>query len=293
MIPLEGRDLSDVTDCMEFLREAKCDQSTPPDLSGKRVVVLGGGNVALDVARSSMRLGTASTTILCLEDRAHMPAHEWEVQEAIEEGVQVITSGSAKVLLTGDDGSPMLEYADVATIDFTPEGRLIGFTLSDEPGKRIPADVVIVAVGLAPSSAAFAGELDLTPRKTIAADPETLRTSDPIVFAGGDVVLGPSIIVEAMGQGRRAAYHIDEMLQGNDDTPPLLGQDPRHRQGGAAGGGRRHPRSARRPPCGAYRAQERIQSFEGYEGTLHRRRGAAARPTAVSAAVGAPSARSA
>lgn len=263
MIPLTGRDLADVTDCMEFLRETKCPVEAP-DLAGQHVVVLGGGNVALDVARSAVRLGTASTTILCLEDRAHMPAHGWEVQEAEEEGVALITSASARSLLTDAAGKPALEYLAVGSIEFTPEGRLVRFQVAEGTERQIRADVVVLAVGLAPSTAAFAEELELTPQRTIRTDPETLRTSDPMVFAGGDAVLGPSIITEAMGQGRRAAYHIDRMLRGHSpivrfwDKPPVVDKAALLKE---SAGHTWLPPSAlrRRPP------HERVQSFETYE----------------------------
>jgi heterodisulfide reductase subunit A len=235
-----------------------------PDLAGRHVVVLGGGNVALDVARSAVRLGTASTTILCLEDREHMPAHAWEVQEATEEGVGLITSASAKSLLTDESGRPLLEYLAVGEIEFTAEGRLLGFKVAEGTEQRIRADVVILAVGLAPSTAAFAAELELTPQRTIRTDPETLQTSDPMVFAGGDAVLGPSIIVEAMGQGRRAAYHIDQMLRGSSaiarfwDKPPVVDKAALLAQ--QEGHSWQAPSALRRRP-----PHERVQSFEAYE----------------------------
>jgi heterodisulfide reductase subunit A-like polyferredoxin len=267
IIPLEGKDLANVTDCMEFLRETKCDVSEPPELGGRHVVVLGGGNVALDVARSAVRLGTASTTILCLEDREHMPAHAWEVQEAEEEGVGVITSASAKSLLVNESGEPMLEYLGVGTIEFTPEGRLVSFKVAEGTERQVRADVVILAIGLAPSTAAFAEELELTRQRTILTDPETLQTSDPIVFAGGDAVLGPSIITAAIGQGRRAAYHIDKMLRGHSpivrywDKPPVVDKEALLKE---QEGHTWLPPTAlrRRPP------RERVQSFEAYEDTF-------------------------
>ena len=264
MLPLEGSELTNVTECMAFLSTAKND-AEPPDLTGKHVVVLGGGNVALDVARSSVRLGSGSTTIVCLEDPDHMPAHAWEVQEAVDEGVVMVNSASAEAVVIDANGRPMLQCVEVATIDFTPEGRLVGFTLGDGPGQTIPADLVIVAVGLGPSTALFADELDLTPRKTIAADAETLRTSDPVVFAGGDVVLGPSIIVEAIGQGRRAAYHIDLMLQGRTALPRFWEKLPVVDKAAilaeAVG-------SSVRPPIALRYLPPRERGFDAYEGTL-------------------------
>lgn len=84
------------------------------------------------------------------------------------------------------------------------------------PGSEqaLPADVAVLAIGLRPGTAPFAGELERNRDETIRTDPETLATSRPAVFAGGDGVTGPSMIIQAIGQGKRAAFHIDRYLQG-------------------------------------------------------------------------------
>jgi heterodisulfide reductase subunit A len=91
---------------------------------------------------------------------------------------------------------------------------MMSFDVAAGTEHSIPADVVILAIGLAPSTEPFAAELELSPSKTIQVEAETLQTSDPMVFAGGDAVLGPSVMVQAMGQGRRAAFYIDRLLRG-------------------------------------------------------------------------------
>jgi heterodisulfide reductase subunit A len=221
LFPITGSDLDgiEVRDCMEFLREVD-PGSELPDLQGKQIVVLGGGNVALDVARTAVRMAPRSVTVLCVEPRDHMPSHEWEVQEAEEEGIRILASGSTQRIYKDNQGIGRLEYLEVPKVEYSPEGRMMSFEVAAGTEHSLPADVVILAIGLAPSTDPFAAELDLTPGKTIQVNPETLQTSDPMVFAGGDAVLGPSAMVQAMGQGRRAAFYIDRMLCGEPlDVP--------------------------------------------------------------------------
>ncbi|NQU41380.1 MAG: FAD-dependent oxidoreductase [Lentisphaerae bacterium] len=215
IIPIEGRELpgTEIQDCMRFLRETNVGDELP-DIKGKHMVVLGGGNVALDVARTAVRMEAASVSILCLEPREKMPAHGWEVEEADEEGVRICAGGATKRLYRDAEGQAQLEYLKVGTIEFTEEGKLKSFKATPGTEQSLPADIVVLAVGLGPSTDAFRDELGLTPGGIITVDDQTLQTSDPVVFAGGDAVLGPSIIVEAMGQGRRAAFYMDRMLRG-------------------------------------------------------------------------------
>lgn len=215
IIPITGSDLdcTDVRDCMQFLKEMYTADELP-DIKGKHVVVLGGGNVALDVARTAIRMAPESVTTVCVEPRDKMPAHEWEIQEAEEEGIRILASGSTKRIYRDEEGKGHLELLDVPKVEFSPEGRMIGFEVAAGTEQSIPADVVILAIGLAPSTDPFVDELALTAWKTIHVNAGTLQTSDPMVFAGGDAVLGPSAMVQAMGQGRRAAFYIDRMLRG-------------------------------------------------------------------------------
>ncbi len=215
MIPLEGRDLPDfeLQDCMSFLRDTNVTDEMP-DIAGKHMVVLGGGNVALDVARTAVRMEAASVSIVCLEPREKMPAHQWEVTEADEEGVKIHAGGSTKRIYKDADGQIHLEFLKVSDITFSPEGKMQDFAMAEGTEQSIPADLVVLAIGLGPSTEPFADELELSKMRTIKVNERTLQTSNPKVFAGGDVVLGPSIIVEAMGHGRRAAFYIDRMLKG-------------------------------------------------------------------------------
>jgi len=268
IIPIEGKDLPDMDfrNCMQFLREVNVEQEVP-DLKGKSVVVLGGGNVCLDVARAAVRLEPESVTVVCVEPQHKMPAHDFEVEEALEEGIKIMCSGSTKRLYKDENGKSFLETLDVENLKLSDEGNLISFDVDEGSEKSIPADVVILAIGLAPSTDPFDDQLDLSKTRTIVADPQTLQCSDPMVFAGGDAVLGPSIIVEAMGQGRRAAFYIDRMLKNESMDEPFGDQLEatdkdvvlKETEGWNPS-----------PPVSLpiLSARQRIQSFESYEGVM-------------------------
>jgi len=268
VIPITGHDLgcTDVRDCMEFLKDAYVGNELP-DFKGKHVVVLGGGNVALDVARTAVRMAPGSVTIVCVEPRDKMPSHEWEVQEAEDEGIRILPSGSTKRIFKDEQGKGRLELLDVPKVEFSPEGRMMSFEAAAGTEHSIPSDVVILAIGLAPSTDPFVAELELTPAKTIQVNAETLQTSDPMIFAGGDAVLGPSAMVQAMGQGRQAAFHIDRMLRGlsldvpfGDRLEVVDKEDILHKT--------RYWETVAPLPVSKLSPQERIQSFETYEPPL-------------------------
>jgi heterodisulfide reductase subunit A-like polyferredoxin len=272
IIPITGSDLDciDVRDCMGFLKESYLGDELP-NLEGKHVVVLGGGNVALDVARTAVRMASESVTVVCVEPRDKMPAHEWEIQETEEEGIRILASGSTKRIYKDEQGMGRLELLDVSKVEFSPDGRMMSFDTTAGTEHDIPADVVILAIGLAPSTDPFAAELDLSPSKTIKVNAETLQTSDPMVFAGGDAVLGPSVIVQAMGQGRRAAFYIDRMLRGESLDVPFGDQleviDKKNVLDRTKNWETVAPVTVpKRTP------HERIQSFETYEFTLSEER---------------------
>ena len=217
-----GEELGGVTSALDFLRAVKLGE--PVDLAGKHVVVVGGGNVAIDAARSVRRLGAASVRMVCLESREEMPAHAFEVEEALAEGVALQPSWGVKELR----GGPAVTGVQLkrCTAVFDAEGR---FSPQYDEGAldEIGCDAVITAIGMRPDTESFAGTVELNRNRTIQADPETLQTATPFVFAAGDVVSGPSMITTAVGQGRRAAHMIDRWLQGRgldgfDDPLPVV-----------------------------------------------------------------------
>ncbi len=260
-----GEDARGVVDSIEFL--ADVNRGAPPDLHGRRVVVVGGGNVAMDSARSARRLGAASVDLFCLESRREMPAHPWEVKEAEDEGIRVHPSWGVGQVLSGPAGVSGLEFVRCVSV-FDAAGR---FQPVLNPGEhqRVDADAVILAIGLKPQTAPFAAELTLNRNGTVHADPVTLQTSRPHVFAGGDAVTGPSMIVKAIGQGKRAAFYIDRFLKGE----PLAGVAFDERMAvsdRAAVVERARANLSPRPPAvvDAVSVERRVASFAPFERTL-------------------------
>ena len=212
---LPGEDLDGVQDSLEFLR-ARALGRTPK--CGKVVAVIGGGNAAVDAARSALRLGAAKVINLYRRTREEMPAYEEEIEEALKEGVELRELVAPRRIVGGD--------GKVAGID------MIRMRLgdADESGRRRPVpiegseftiecDMVLPAIGQVPSVEAAAGA-DLSEGKAVKTDVVTLATSIEGVFAGGDVVTGGGTAIEAIADGQRAAVAIDRHLGGSGALPP-------------------------------------------------------------------------
>ncbi len=212
-LPIPGSDLPEVLLAADFLRAVSLrDGNLSESLAGKRVLVLGGGNVAVDTAMTVARLRAAWTGMACLESRENMPAHEWEVRDAEEEGIALFPSRAFKEV-TSEAGH--VTGARCAQIDF--RGFKDGRPDFDElPGAEqvIAADVVIFAIGQRPQVDCLQDQVETIGGCFPAVDPETLATSIPGIFAGGDVVTGTAFIVDAIAAGRRAARAIDCYLRG-------------------------------------------------------------------------------
>ncbi|MBN1287693.1 MAG: FAD-dependent oxidoreductase [Anaerolineae bacterium] len=182
-----------------------------PNVQNKRVLVLGGGNVAIDAAQTAVRLGAAWVGMSCLESRATMPAHAWEVRDAEEENIEVLPSRTFKEI-TSENGS--VTGVRVAEVDF--RGFVDGRPDFDEiPGTEevIPADVVIFAIGQRPDTGWLAGQVETARGRYPIVNAATLDTSMPGVFAGGDVVTGTAFVVDAIAAGRKAAQSIMVYLE--------------------------------------------------------------------------------
>jgi len=207
-----GEDRLGVTGGPEFLRKVKLDQ--PVDIQGRQVVVVGGGNVAMDAARVARRLGAASVTIAYRRGRAEMPAHHVEADDAEKEGVQ-FTFQVAPAEVVGDASGAVSGLRCVRMALGEPDGS---GRRRPEPIKGsefvIPCQVVIGAIGMTPDTAAFASLVGVERNGSLRADPKTLQTDVPYVFAAGDVVNGATDITRAVGEGRRAAHMIDRWLTG-------------------------------------------------------------------------------
>ncbi|GFN23608.1 FAD-dependent oxidoreductase [Thermanaeromonas sp. C210] len=212
--PLEvpGADLDGVLPGLDFLRQVALGHEVKV---GRRVVVIGGGNVAMDVARTARRLGADEVHVACLESREEMPAHPWEIEDALEEGILLHTSRGPKGF-RGEDGRVSGVELMECTRVFDEEGR---FNPQYNPAATevLPADTVIVAIGQA-ADLSFLGEDSgvRVDRGLIAVDPLTLATSRPGVFACGDAVRGAGSVVEAVASGHEAAESVRRYLNSED-----------------------------------------------------------------------------
>ena len=212
---LEGEDVTGVVAGVDFLRRAALGQQ--PSL-GKKVAVIGGGNVAIDAVRTALRLGAEEALVLYRRTREEMPAYEEEIEEALEEGVQ-IQYLTAPVRFIGDDQGKLtaLECIKMELGEPDVSGRRRPVPIQGSEF-RIPLDGVITAISQQPEFEKLqpASGLNFTKWGTLTADPLTLQTDTPWIFAGGDVVVGPKTVIEAIAMGKEAALSIDRYFQGLD-----------------------------------------------------------------------------
>ncbi len=198
---------------VDFLRDVNTGRAAP--MTGRRVLVLGGGNVAIDCARTALRLGASESHLACVESRANMPAFSDEIEQAEQEGVILHPARAFSRVICGDASATGMECLDVASMEFDAQGVL---HLESVRGSEqvITCDTIIMAVGQAPDLAFLnaMGGLRLTGRGAIDVDPETMETSRPGVFAGGDAVAPAGTVIQAIAAGQKAAVYIDRYLKG-------------------------------------------------------------------------------
>ncbi len=215
-IPLEGANLDNVLWGVDFLVQV----SEGKDLSLKEnLIVIGGGNVAIDVALTALRLGVKYVTLACLESREEMPANPWEIDMALEEGVEILYCWGPKRIIHENGVVLGVELVRCTSV-FDEEGNFCPFF--DNTFKTIEAEQVILAVGQSSETEfckdfCFLDEEGTLPVKDglIAVDENTQETEITGVFAGGDVANGPGAIIDAIAAGRRAAISIDKYLGGD------------------------------------------------------------------------------
>ena len=212
-IDIPGNDVKGIVESMNFLRQYNIRGSVPV---GRNVVVIGGGNAAIDAARTALRLGSESVTVVYRRTREQMPAYAEEIEEAQQEGVILRTLCSPERFISENGKVTAVACRRMTLGDFDRTGRRRALAGSDQEMEFIRCDQVILAVGqgldarkmLAPQ------EIELTSDGWIKVDPVTGKTSVPWLFAGGDAASGPSSVVAAIAAGERAAVGIDAMLTG-------------------------------------------------------------------------------
>jgi heterodisulfide reductase subunit A len=209
---IAGEDSEGVVHAIEFLEKVSKGERVEV---GQRVAVIGGGDAAIDSARSAIRLGAKEVTLIYRRSHVEIPAIPGEVEDAKEEGIKFM-------LLT------------TPTEILSSKGKITGIRCMkmrlgepDHSGRRRPVpipnseftmalDEMIVAIGQSTDPRGLQTELDCSEWATVRADPVTLETNVPGVFAGGDVVLGPLTVVKAVGHGKQAAVSIDRYIRGVD-----------------------------------------------------------------------------
>jgi NADPH-dependent glutamate synthase beta subunit-like oxidoreductase len=207
---INGVELKGVVHALDFLQMINYGKEI--DVGGRRVIVIGGGNVAVDAARMAIKYGVDEATIFYRRSREEMPANPWEVKEAESEGVKMEFLASPKRIL-GVNG-------EVSAVEFVRMklGEL------DETGRRKPipiegsefvkeADMVVLAIGEAPDLSFLPKEIELNEDGTVWVNPLTMETTLKGVFAGGDAVTGPASIIEAICAGKIAASSIEYYLK--------------------------------------------------------------------------------
>ncbi len=187
----------------------------------EHVLVVGGGNVSMDVAITAKRLGAKSVTLCCLEQREEMPASAEEIARAEEEGVEIKNGwGPVRALYEGDKLNGMVLKACTALRD--EMGRFAP-SYDEETTMTIQADSILLATGQRVDLSFLENELELAvERGLISVEAETQKSSDPKVYAGGDAVTGPTTVIMAIASGRRAAEAIDQEM--GVEAPDKIGQ---------------------------------------------------------------------
>jgi NADPH-dependent glutamate synthase beta subunit-like oxidoreductase/ferredoxin len=215
------KECAGVHDAIDFLQRVALGERRIP---GRRVVIIGGGNVAIDAARTCLRLGCEEVTLAYRRTRHEMPADEEEVEQAEEEGVRFAMLTIPVAVKGTTEGMAGLECLQAKLVSIPGSDRKSPKPVEGS-GFIMPADALICAIGQRVDSRWLAEIADLqwSRRDTIRVDTATMATDIPGVFAAGDAVTGPATVIEAIGGGKRAADGIDRFLQGlpQPKLPPV------------------------------------------------------------------------
>ncbi|MFC2020685.1 FAD-dependent oxidoreductase [Chloroflexota bacterium] len=258
-LPIPGSDLENVLTGLELLRDVS--QGKEVKL-GNNVLVLGGGGVACDIARTARRLGVPKVAMACLELRETMPAPEHDIRQTIDEGVDIHPARAFTKIICEEGANTCVECLDVKEMRFDEDGRLHLETL---PGSEhtLDADTIIFATGQGlDSQFAEKNGIKLSRRGVIQAEPDTMETNLKGVFVSGDAVTGPASVVEAVATGRKAAVSIDKYLGGEGIIEEELSEE---REAPAYMGREEGFINKARLEPGLLPAEERVLTFDGVE----------------------------
>ncbi len=218
-VPGEEEGLKGLYYGLAFLADVK--KGKAAGLKG-RVVVIGGGNVAIDVARTALRVGAQDVQLFCLEPRDEMPAWEKEVSEAIDEGIVINPSWGTVRIIQRDGRVGGLEFVQCLSV-FDEEGRF-NPVFEERSTQIVEADNIIISIGQAPDTSFLSkdSQLERALWGALIVDENTLSTNIPGVFAGGDFTTGPTFVIRAIASGRRAAVAIEKFLKGDTGRIEML-----------------------------------------------------------------------
>lgn len=229
-IPLEGSDLPGVLWGLDFLKDVRMGKDIR--LEG-RAVVIGGGNVAIDVALTALRLGATEIQLACLECEEEMPAFEDEIEQAIDEGVKINVSLGPKRIIETDGRITGVELKGCTSV-FDEDGRF-NPKYDESETTIIETDNVLLAIGQSTDLSFLEGSGVETVGPGIKVQEGTLQTNVPGVYAGGEVVSGPASVIDAIALGQKAAMAMDKYLGGDgniqevllekEDPDPYLGKE--------------------------------------------------------------------
>ena len=208
-IPGEEEGLAGLHYGLQFLTDIRTGKDIK--LKGK-VVVLGGGNVAIDVARTALRVGARDVQIFYRRTKEEMPAWEKDIDEAIEEGVVINPMWAPKQIMHEGGKVTGIEFVGSMTV-FDEEGRS-SLSVDEDVTQMVEADTIIISIGQAPDISFLSkdSQLERALWGSLVVDENSLATNIPGVFAGGDFTTGPSIVINAIASGRRAALAVDKYL---------------------------------------------------------------------------------
>lgn len=216
-LPVPGADAKGITSAIDFLYKVKA--GTQDKLTGN-VVVVGGGSVSLDAARTAIRMGATSVNVICLEniESGHkdcmLALHE-EIEDAIEEGIVINTSRSVSSFETKDGVVSLVKMVECLSVRGAEDGKFNPVYGKDVLPETIPADTIILAIGQSTNAELVPDEFTTNERGQIQADSVTKQVADNL-FAVGDAVTGPSTVVVAAAAGKRAAITVARFLQGEE-----------------------------------------------------------------------------
>jgi len=219
---IEGEDAEGVMTGVDFLREVNLGNDIKLD---GEVVVIGGGNVAIDVARTATRVGAAKTSMFCLESRKEMPALDEEIDEALSEEIEINNSWGPKRILIENGKVVGIEFKKCISV--FDENKRFNPKFDENEVKVVKASHILISVGQGMDWGNLLedSKVELNPNKTIKADSFTLQTGEPDIFAGGDALTGPKFAIDAIALGKEGAISIHRFVHPGQSL--VFGRDRR------------------------------------------------------------------